>query len=144
MPQGEPVTDPCDPMTDVVTAFLMHDGRVLVLQRSDRVSAYPGRWAGVSGSLEGAALEQAYTEIAGETGLGREDVALEREGAPLEVTDRDLGRVWRVHPFLFTVLDASRIRLDREHVQRRWVWPGEIERLDTVPGLADALLRVYP
>lgn len=136
--------DPGEPVTDVVTAFLMHDGRVLVLQRSDRVSTYSGRWAGVSGYLEGAALEQAYTEIAEETGLGRKDVALEREGPPLDVTDRDLGRVWRVHPFLFKVRDASRIRLDHEHVQRRWVWPGEIEQLDTVPGLADALLRVYP
>lgn len=132
------------PATEVVTAFLIHDGRILVLRRSEQVSTYRGRWAGVSGYLERAPLDQAYAEIAEETGLGRDDVTLVKEGAPLHVHDTENDLLWRVHPFLFAVRDPARIRLDREHVQRRWVWPAEIEGLDTVPGLADALARVYP
>ncbi len=130
--------------TDVVTAFLIHDDRILVLRRSGKVGTYRGRWAGVSGYVEHAPLEQAYIEIEEETGLGRDDVTLVRAGEPLLVHDREEGRLWRVHPFLFSVADPKRIRLDWEHVQRRWIWPGEIEDLDTVPGLADALARVYP
>ncbi len=130
--------------TDVVTVFLVHDGRILVLRRSDEVGTYPGRWAGVSGYLESAPLDQAFTELGEELGLGRDDVELLKEGAPLHVRDEEIGRMWRVHPFLFSVKDETRLRLDWEHVQRRWVWPGEIDQLDTVPGLADALHRVYP
>ena len=132
------------PAKDVVTAFLVHDGRVLVLRRSEKVGTYRGCWAGVSGTLERAPLEQAYTEISEEVGLGRDDVELLKDGEPLHIYDRRNRRMWRVHPFLFEVTDPSRIRLDREHVQRRWVWPGEIDQLDTVPGLAEALRRVYP
>ena len=132
------------PETDVITIFLIHDGRIMVLRRSGKVATYRGLWAGVSGYLEQAPIEQAYTELEEETGLGRDDVVLLKEGAPLDVYDRERDRLWRVHPFLFAVDDPARIRLDWEHVERRWVWPGEIERLDAVPGLADALQRVYP
>ncbi len=137
------------PVSEVVTAFLIHDGRILVLRRSDKVGTYRGCWAAVSGYLEQAPLEQApldqaYTELDEETGLGRDDVELLKEGDPLLVYDRDNDRTWRVHPFLFEVKDSSRIRLDWEHVDRRWIWPGEIDGLDTVPGLGDALKRVYP
>ena len=132
------------PRSEVVTAFLIHDGRILVLRRSEKVGTYRGRWAGVSGYREQAPLDQVYTELSEEVGLGRDDVELLKQGGPLDVYDRENKRLWRVHPFLFEVEDPSRIRLDWEHVQRRWVWPGELDQLDTVPGLADALHCVYP
>ena len=132
------------PVIEVVSAFLIHDGRILVLRRSDKVSTYRGRWATVSGYLEQAPLDQAYTELDEETGLGRDDVVLLKEGDPLLIHDHDNDRTWRVHPFLFEVKDSSRIRLDWEHVDRRWIWPGELDGLDIVPGLGDALKRVYP
>lgn len=135
-------------VTEVVTAFLRHDGRILVLRRSDAVETYRGRWAGVSGYLEQAPLDQApldqaLTEIAEETGLGPADVTLVKAGDPLLVHDRDADRKWRVHPFLFEVRDPTRIRLDWEHRERRWAWPAEIDDLDTVPALAETLRRVY-
>ncbi|ELK44964.1 translation initiation factor aIF-2B subunit alpha, partial [Haloferax sp. BAB-2207] len=40
-------------MPHVVTVFLRHDGRVLLTRRSDAVGTYQGRWAGVSGYVEG-------------------------------------------------------------------------------------------
>lgn len=132
------------PAIDVVTVFLIHDGRILVLRRSDAVGTYRGLWAGVSGYLEQTPRDQAYTEVMEETGLGPDDIELLREGEPLHVRDDNSGRLWRVHPFLFAVTNVAKIRLDWEHVERRWVWPTELEQLDTVPHLADALRRVYP
>ena len=117
------------PVSEVVTAFLIHDGRILVLRRSDKVGTYRGRWAAVSGTLEQAPLDQAYTEIDEETGLGRDDVELLKEGDPLLIHDHDNDRTWQVHPFLFEVKDSSRIRLDWEHVDRRWIWPSRYENL---------------
>ena len=134
--------------TDVVTSFLLRrtaaGDEVLLLRRSERVGAYAGRWAGVSGYLEAAApLDQAYREIEEETGLARQDVRLLAKGEPLDVDDAALGVRWRVHPFLFEVEAPALVKLDWEHTESRWVRPAELGDYETVPGLAQALAGVY-
>ena len=131
-------------LRDVVTCFLWHQGRILVLRRSQRVGSHRGRWAGVSGSIEGAATpyQQALREIREETGLAPEDVRLLRQGEPLEVPDPENNVLWRVHPFLFQIEDPAGVRLDWEHVASRWIEPGELDCLDTVPMLRETWQRV--
>jgi 8-oxo-dGTP diphosphatase len=132
-----------DTIQDVVTVFLTHAGRLLLLKRSNLVGTYRGDWAGVSGYLERAdPLEQAFTEVAEEVGLSRSDVSLVKAGEPLEVVDAARGRAWRVHPFLFSVEQPEKIRLDWESAEMRWVNPDELLELRTVPALAQALERV--
>ena len=133
----------------VVTCFLMRRSgggeEILLLRRSQRVSTYRGRWAGVSGYIEETdPLTQAYTEIEEETGLAREDVQLLRTGEPLEVVDVEADRRWIVHPFLFEVEEPARIRADWEHIETRWIRPEDILRYETVPQLAETLMRLYP
>lgn len=129
----------------VVTAFLRHDGRILLLRRSDRVGSYRGCWAAVSGYLEEpTALAQALREIGEETGIPPAAVALAAEGEPMAVDDAALQRRWVVHPFLFDVASAPSVRLDWEHSAFRWVHPAELARLPTVPRLADALAACWP
>jgi 8-oxo-dGTP diphosphatase len=133
----------------VVTCFLLRRAaggdEVLLLRRSQQVGTYRGRWAGVSGYLEEAdPLAQAYREVEEEVGLTREEVALLRTGEPLEVVDAEAGRRWIVHPFLFEVRSDAQVRVDWEHTEARWVRPEEIFAFDTVPQLAEALMRVYP
>jgi len=133
---------------EVVTCFLVHRGpegdRVLLLRRSGRVSTYQGRWAGVSGYLEAAdPLEQAYTELAEEVGLGRDQVRLVADCGVLDLYDPDLGRRWRVHLFMFEVQDPALVRIDWEHTEARWVRPEEVAHYETVPGLAEGLRRCY-
>jgi 8-oxo-dGTP diphosphatase len=132
----------------VVTCFLLHrggDDEILLLRRSQQVGTYRGRWAGVSGYIEETdPLTQAYTEIEQETGLAREDVQLLRTGEPLEVVDVEADRLWVVHPFLFEVREPARIRADWEHSETRWIRPQEISNYETVPQLAETLMRVYP
>ena len=127
----------------VVTCLLEHGGRLLVLRRSPKVRTYPGKWAGVSGSMEGSsALEQALKEIAEETGLPPGEVELLCVGEPLAVVDEAADVRWMVHPFLFRVADPSRIRLDWEHDECRWIDPDELSRLDTVPRLKETWERL--
>lgn len=127
----------------VVTCFLVNpEGKVLILRRGSRVGTYRGRWAGVAGYLEDTPLEQAYTELREEGGLEREDLQLLVEGEPLVVLDTELDRKWVVHPFLFRVDDPSKIRLDWEHTECRWIEPLELRSYATVPGLPEALERV--
>ncbi|MEE8386807.1 MAG: NUDIX pyrophosphatase [Dehalococcoidia bacterium] len=132
-----------------MTCFLLRRERgvdeLLLLRRSERVGTYRGRWAGVSGHVEEgvAPLEQAYREMGEEVGLGRDHVRLLAEGEPLVVVDESIETRWTVHPFLFEVLRPEGVRLDWEHTESRWVRPEEVSALETVPGLAEALSRVY-
>jgi len=126
----------------VVTCFLEHDGKILILKRSNRVDTYQRTWAGVSGYLETDDLEQAFTEISEETELYRKDLKLIKKGEPLEVIDRNLNRRWIVHPFLFHVKTPEKIKLDWEHTEIKWIKPKELDRYKTVPGLKTTLNRV--
>jgi 8-oxo-dGTP diphosphatase len=133
----------------VVTCFLLRRSgggdEILLLRRSQQVGTYRGRWAGVSGYIEETdPLTQAYTEIEQETGLAREDVQLLRTGEPLEVLDAEADRRWIVHPFLFEVREPARVRTDWEHSETRWIRPKEVSHYETVPQLAETLMRVYP
>ena len=141
MPTDERST--ADRFLDVVTVFLTHRDKVLVLKRSSRVGTYRRHWAGVSGYLESEdTLKQAYTEMAEEVGLSKQDVTLVKAGEPLEIVDDAQNRSWRVHPFLFAVHEPDKIRLDWENREMRWILPAEIGGLHTVPALKEVLERV--
>ena len=132
-----------DNFQNVVTVFITHRSKILVLKRSDEVGTYKRHWAGVSGYLESNnALAQALTEMAEEVGLGEEDVTLLKAGKPLEIVDSTQGRAWRVHPFLFAVHEPDKITLDWENIEMRWILPEEIVQFQTVPALKEALERV--
>ncbi len=130
----------------VVTCFLEHDGRILLLRRSERVGTYRGKWAGVSGYIETGSTpsQQAWTEIKEEASLDMDDVELVQEGLPLEVVDTELVRKWIVHPFRFQVLKPDKIRIDREHTEAKWIAPEDIGQFETVPNLREAWQRVAP
>ncbi len=126
----------------VVTCFLEHDNKILILRRSNKVGTYRRSWAGVSGYIETSDTDQAYTEISQETQLFKNDVKLIKKGKPVEVIDRNLNRKWIVHPFLFHVRAPDKIKIDWEHTEARWIKPNELSKYETVPGLAEALARV--
>ena len=132
------------PERHVVTCFLESEGQILILRRSEQVGSYQGRWAGVSGYIEQTDDEQALTEIEEETGLRRKDVRLIRKGAPLPVEDEKLGVRWVVHPYLFRIVDRSKVRVDWEHKEARWIDPRDIDNYQTVPKLKEALAQVHP
>ena len=145
MPE-QPMSSP----THVVTCFVLRTDaegeRVLLVRRSDRVRTYRGAWAAISGYLEAGVtpIDQAYTELREEASLGRDDVALVRQGEPIPVADAAAGLNWVVHPFLFRLLALDNVATDWEAAESRWVPPAEIGRLPTVPQLAEAFAAVAP
>jgi len=136
------VTDSTLEEKHVVTCFLEHGGKILILRRSGRVSTYRRSWAGVSGYIETNADDQAFTEISEETELYKKDLKLVKRGKPLEIIDKSLNRKWIVHPFLFHVRAPEKIKTDWEHTEVTWIKPRELKKYETVPGLAKALSRV--
>ena len=126
----------------VVTCFLESENEILILRRSQQVGSYQRRWAGVSGYIEKTADEQALLEIKEETSLCGEDLELVTKGKPLSVKDENLGVKWVVHPYLFHIKDRSKIKIDWEHKEARWIKPKEIANYETVPKLKETLVRV--
>ncbi|WP_440992172.1 NUDIX domain-containing protein [Haloarchaeobius baliensis] len=129
--------------THVVTAFLRHDGEVLLLRRSDAVGTYQGCWGGVSGYAEGDPESQVETEIDEETGIGESERTLVRAGNPVRFTDEDLDRTWVVHPFLFDVTTRE-VTTSEEHDASEWVSPTAMFERDVVPELWPTYERVAP
>jgi len=136
------ITDSTLEEKHVVTCFLEHGGKILILRRSNKVGTYRRSWAGVSGYMETSDIRQALTEISEETELYKNDLKLVRKGEPLEVIDRSLNRKWIVHPFLFHVKAPEKIKIDWEHTEVKWIKPRELAKFETVPGLDKALARV--
>lgn len=122
----------------VVTAFLLHGDRVLILRRSGQVGSFEGHWGGVSGYLEGKeeAAARARREIREETGI--EDPELLAAGAVVRARQRTGNVVWAVHPFLFRA-PSTQVTLDWEHEAYRWIRAEELPRFETVPKLQEAL-----
>jgi 8-oxo-dGTP pyrophosphatase MutT (NUDIX family) len=126
----------------VVTVFIRHEGRLLLLRRSNRVGSYRGLWGTIAGHIEKCApREQALREIREETGLSEGDVTLFAEGPSWTLEDGDLGIAWVIHPFLFETIAPQKVKLDWEHSEMKWVGPEEIGGRGAVPGLAESLER---
>ncbi len=127
----------------VVTSFIMHEGRVLILKRSGKVRTMKHKWAGISGYVEEGEmddiLKRAYREIEEEVGIASKHLRLVSECTTVKVVDEENSTVWIVHPFLFLLNNDVSIRLDWEHDEYRWVRPEDIELYDTVPMLKEAL-----
>ena len=85
---------------NVVTVFLEHDRKILLLRRSQKASTMKGLWAGISGYIENNdALTQALKEIEEETGLSNKKLNLLHVGQPLEVVEtNNPDTAWVVHP----------------------------------------------
>lgn len=133
-------------MPQVVTCILEHDGKILLLKRSNLVGTYRGLWGGVAGYVE--ELEEPYDtaikEIREEAGIDVDAVELVRKGNPIEFSDTYDGRRynWIVYPFLFHIQSKELVHMDWEHEEYRWVHPSEVRKLDTVPGLDDVVAQL--
>ncbi len=127
----------------MVTCFLESKGEILILRRSEQVGSYQGRWAGVSGYIETSADRQALTEIEEETSIYGEDLTLLKKGEPLSAEDERLSTKWIIHPYLFHIEDRSKIKIDWEHNEARWIKPEDLDNYQTVPRLKEALAQVY-
>ena len=121
--------------SEVVTSFLEHNGKILILRR-EHVGTYQGLWAAVSGYIEKGEnpKETAFREIEEETGLKRSEITLLKEGNTFVVEDKAIGKKWIIHPFLFRSR-KKRITLDREHKSYEWISPKDLPKYDTVPEL---------
>jgi len=134
-------------MPKVVTCLLINDvGELLILKRSDQVRTYKGMWGGVAGYVEEneKPVETAYKELREEVGLDKENVELINEFDVEKFSDvyKGIRYDWEVFPFLFKTGKKSKVEIDWEHTDYRWISPSEIEKINTVPHFRDIVLKI--
>jgi len=134
-------------MPKVVTCLLVNDvGELLILKRSDQVRTYKGMWGGVAGYVEEneKPVETAYKELREEVGLDKENVELINEFDVEKFSDvyKGIRYDWEVFPFLFKTGKKSKVEIDWEHTDYRWISPSEIEKINTVPHFRDIVLKI--
>ena len=129
--------------TRIVTSFLSNQEKYLILKRSENVKSMKGLWGGVSGIIEGneEPLTRAKIEIFEETGMDENNIVLTRTAGQMQVTSQYSNHSWIIHPFLFTVME-SKIKLNWENSEYRWIEPVELSNFKIVPSLDKVLARL--
>jgi 8-oxo-dGTP diphosphatase len=103
-------------MVNVITVFLEHDKKILILKRSRKVRTMKTKWGGISGYVEEEEpLKRALKEIEEETGLNDKNMTLLHIGEPLEAVESNEPEItWIVHPYLFGS-NTDQISIGWEH-----------------------------
>tara|TARA_B100000029_G_scaffold107261_1_gene98203 strand:+ start:334 stop:741 length:408 start_codon:yes stop_codon:yes gene_type:complete len=128
--------------TRIVTSFVKHNDKILILKRSQKVKSMKGLWSGVSGIIENgeSPLKRAKIEIFEEIGIGEDDIELIKSGnQTLIESPQYKNHQWVIFPFLFKI-QKSDIKLNWENSEFRWIGIHEFKEFDTVPNLEDMLL----
>ena len=127
-------------VSKVVNVFIEHNGKVLILKRSQKVGTHRGLWCSVGGYLESQnILKNARQEVNEELGLRIKDFKNYKLGKSFKVEEKKIDRIWQVHPVLFKLKSKPKIKLDWENTDYRWVKPSEVKKFKRVPMLDRAL-----
>ncbi len=134
-------------MNKVATSLLLNEeGKLLILKRSEKVRTYKGQWGGVAGYVEEneKPFDTAIKEIKEEVGLRKNDINLVKQYGPVEFTDFYEGDYydWKIYVFVFIIKKNSKINIDWEHIEKKWISPSEIGEYNTVPFLKDIVYKV--
>ena len=130
--------------TEIVTAFVKKDDKILLLKRSKKVKTMKELWAGVSGLIENnePPLERAKIEIFEEIGLKDDQIKLVKSIDSMKIKSLQYkNHEWIIYPFLFSVKNPK-IKLNWENSEYKWIFAGEILNYKTVPELDKVLFNL--
>ena len=130
--------------TKIVTSFITHNKKILLLKRSNKVKTMRGLWAGISGTIEKneEPLYRAKTEIFEEIGISEDKIKLVKTAEEMKVTSPQYkNHEWKVFPFLFETKKPE-IELNWENSDYVWVNIKEVSNYKTVPSLDRVLFSL--
>jgi len=130
--------------TDIVTSFLLNQGKILILKRSETVKTMKNMWSGISGIIENDEdpLTRAKIEIFEEVGIKENEIKLLKIGNEIDIVSPQYkNHQWHVFPFLFETYNLE-IKINWENSDFKWINPEEIKEFDIVPSLEKVLLSL--
>ena len=130
--------------TRIVTSFLTHNDKILILKRSEKVKTMKGLWSGISGIIENNEIpvERAKIEIFEEVGINQEYITLIKTNKELcGESPQYKNHQWIIFPFFFKT-DKNDIKLNWENSEFRWINIDQLKQFYTVPNLEKVLLSV--
>jgi len=127
----------------VLTVFIKHKDKILLLKRSDKVGTHKGKWNTVTGYIDEPKppIKKIMEEISEELGITEDNILSYNLGEPFEFTDPGAKKTWIVHPAGVELKTNPDIKLDWEHTEYKWIKPEELKKFDTVPNLNLSLKR---
>ena len=140
MPTNTPPANSAKPLSRVISSFLVHQRKFLILKRSMFVGSFQGYWSCISGYREEdeKPLETALREILEETQKTRDSLTLQKSAGPFYSEIPAV--IFESHWFLFESEDKD-ICLDWEHDEFKWIKPAEIGKFKTVPWL-ESMIKI--
>ena len=130
--------------TRIVTSFLKHNNKILILKRSQKVKSMKELWAGISGIIENNELpiNRAKIEIFEEVGISEEHITLIKSTKEFTIESPQYkNQEWIIFPFFFKT-DTNDIKLNWENSDFRWIDAGQLKEFNTVPSLERILLSL--
>ncbi len=102
----------------VLDCFVRYMGKILLLERSDKVGLNKNRWSMIMGYLDEpdkSLLEKALIEIEEETGISQNHIVSHCLGKPFKRVKGVGGKTWYVYTILVDLDSQQPIKLDWEH-----------------------------
>ena len=125
----------------VLTCFVKFQDKILLLKRSDNVRTYKGKWNTVAGYIDDLKplKEKVLEELREEININEDNIKEIKIGKQFESIDKEINKIWIVHPTLIELKTKPEINLDREHTTFEWIKPEEINNYDIVPNAGESL-----
>ena len=124
----------------VINCVLRHNGKILLVKRSEGMRLYPGYWNGISGFLDDDRTieDKVKDELQEELGLTNKDIVSVTRGVFFETEDESCNKVWIVHPVLVDVSTGA-VTLDWEAEKYQWIELSKITTLKLLSGFEKVL-----
>ncbi len=127
----------------VMNCVVMHNKKILVLQRSAKVNFYPEYWNGISGFLDDdrSLLQKVKEELREEAGIQASKIKSIRLAEIFDQPDKKSKKTWIVHPIIVEVI-TDQIKLDWESQNFGWFTLKELKKLNLLPGFELVLEKI--
>ena len=127
----------------VLACFVRFKNDILILKRSDKVSAYKGKWNCIGGYLDEIkpVRKKVLEELREELGILQEDIKNIKIAKPVEIQDDNIDKTWISFIVLVELTRKPEIKLDWEHTDFKWIKPDEIKNYDIVYKLDESLKK---
>lgn len=122
-------------MSEAFTVYLRSEEKVLLMQRADEVSDFPGAWDGINGIGDPADLDAVVARVTECTGIPAEDLDFVRSGMARGLAFGN--RLNDVTPILYVAKEGE-VSPGVLYKNYEWVDPGQIQdKEDSTPQLRD-------